>query len=73
VNLSNEEINSLASNYENEIKQIKDMCYRMSWYMRGGISVDQILNDTDIEDHEIMQRIFKDNIEATKNAKMPLL
>lgn len=73
MNLSDEEINSLASNYENEIKQIKDMCYRMSWYMRGGISVDQILNDTDIEDHEIMQRIFKDNIEATKNAKMPLL
>lgn len=49
------------------------MCYRMSWYMRGGASVDQILYDTDIEDHEIMQRIFKENIEATKNAKMPLL
>lgn len=73
MNLNDDEINSLASNYENEIKQIKDMCYRMSWYMRGGISVDQILYDTDIEDHEIMQRIFKDNIEATKNAKMPLL
>lgn len=73
MNLSDEEINSLASEYESEIKQIKDMCYRMSWYMRGGVSVDQILFDTDIEDHEIMQRIFKENIEATKNAKMPLL
>lgn len=73
MNLSDAEINSLAIEYENEIKQIKDMCYRMSWYMRGGTSVEQILYDTDIEDHEIMQRIFKDNIEATKNAKMPLL
>lgn len=73
MNLSDAEINSLASEYENEIKQIKDMCYRMSWYMRGGVSVEQIFYDTDLEDHEIMQRIFKDNIEATKNAKMPLL
>lgn len=73
MNLSDAEINSLAGEYENEIKQIKDMCYRMSWYMRGGVGVDQIFYDTDIEDHEIMQRIFKDNIEATKNAKMPLL
>lgn len=73
MNLSDAEINSLASEYEHEIKQIKDMCYRMSWYMRGGVGVDQIFYDTDIEDHEIMQRIFKDNIEATKNAKMPLL
>lgn len=73
MDLSDAEINSLAGEYENEIKQIKDMCYRMSWYMRGGVGVDQIFYDTDIEDHEIMQRIFKDNIEATKNAKMPLL
>ena len=73
MNLSDAEINSLAGEYENEIKQIKDMCYRMSWYMRGGVSVEQIFYDTDLEDHEIMQRIFKDNIEATKNAKMPLL
>ena len=73
MSLNDAEINSLAGEYENEIKQIKDMCYRMSWYMRGGAGIDQILYDTDIEDHEIMQRIFKDNIEATKNAKMPLL
>ncbi len=73
MNLNDNEINSLAGEYENEVKQIKDMCYRMSWYMRGGVSVEQILSDTDLEDHEIMQKIFKENIEATKNAKMPLL
>jgi len=73
VNLSDDEINSLASNYENEIKQIKDMVYRMSWYMRGGVSVEQIFTDTDLEDHDVMQRIIKENIEATSKAKMPLL
>jgi uncharacterized protein YcfL len=73
VGLTDVEINSLAGELENEIKQIKDMCYRLSWYMRGGVSVEQILYDTDIEDQEIMNRIIKENIEHTKNAKMPLL
>ena len=58
---------------ENEIKQIKDFCYKLSWYMRGGVSVHDLLYDTDIEDQDIMNNIIKDNIENTKNAKMPLL
>lgn len=41
--------------------------------MRGGISVDQILYDTDLEDHDIIGKIIKDNIENTKNSKMPLI
>lgn len=41
--------------------------------MRGGVSVDKILYDTDLEDHGIMTNIIKDNIENTKNSKMPLL
>jgi len=58
---------------ENQIKQIKDGCYRLSWYMRGGVSVDTLLYDTDIEDQEIINNIIKDNIENTKNSRMPLL
>ena len=41
--------------------------------MRGGVSVDTLLYDTDVEDNEIMQNLIKDNIENTKNSKMPLL
>lgn len=58
---------------ENEIKQIKEGCYRLSWYMRGGVSVDQLLYDTDLEDQEVMSKIIKENIENTKNSRMPLL
>jgi len=58
---------------ENEIKQIKEGCYRLSWYMRGGITIHQLLYDTDIEDQEVMSNIIKENIENTKNSKMPLL
>lgn len=58
---------------ETEIKKIKHECYQMSWYMRGGITVDQLMYDTDIEDQEIMLTIIKENIDNTKNTKMPLL
>lgn len=73
MSLDDKEINSLADRYENEIKQIKDMIYRVCWYMRGGVNSHDLLYDTDIEDQEIMRRIIKENIENTKNAKMPLL
>lgn len=58
---------------ENEIKQIKHQCYQLSWYMRGGVSVDQLLYDTDMEDQEVMMGIIKENIENTKNSKLALL
>lgn len=58
---------------EAQIKQMKDSIYKMSWYMRGGVSADTLMYDTDLEDHSIMTNIIKDNIENTKNSKMPLL
>lgn len=71
--LNDSEVESLADNFEREVKQIKDNCYRMSWYLRGGSSVNDLLYDTDIEDHEIISKLIKDNIENTKNARMPLI
>lgn len=41
--------------------------------MRGGVSVDQLLYDTDMEDQEVMMGIIKENIENTKNSKLALL
>lgn len=58
---------------ENEIKQIKEGCYRLSWYMRGGVSITDLLYNIDLEDQEVMSNIIKENIENTKNSKMPLV
>jgi hypothetical protein len=58
---------------EKEIKQIKEGCYKLSWYMRGGVTIEQLLYNTDLEDQEVMSNIIKENIENTKNAKMPLI
>ena len=71
--LEDDEIQTLADGYELDIKAIKDLAYRVSWYMRGGVSVENYLYDMDLEDREIIQKIIKENVENTKNAKMPLI
>ena len=73
MSLPDAEIESLADDLENEIKQLKDSLYRMCWYMRGGVQFSELLYNIDVADNEIMQRIVKENIENTKNSKMPLL
>lgn len=73
MSLDDNEIKTLADDFENEIKGIKDTAYRVSWHMRGGVSVEQFLYEMDIEDREIIQKIIKENIENTKTARMPLV
>ena len=63
----------LAEEFEEDIKKIKDTVYRLSWYMRGGLSVETLMYNTDVIDQDVISRIIKDNIENTKNSKMPLL
>jgi hypothetical protein len=41
--------------------------------MRGGVSSQDLFHVYSYEDRTIMNDIIKDNIEATKAAKMPLL
>jgi hypothetical protein len=71
--LSNEDIEEYLVRLENEIKQFKDDLYRIAWYMRGGISVNDLMHTYSHEDIEIMKKIIKDNIETTKKSGMPLI
>ena len=45
----------------------------MSWYLRGGSSYADFMYNTDLEDHEIIGKLIKDNIENTKNSRLPLI
>lgn len=45
----------------------------MSWYMRGGVTVDQLLHQFSHEDRQMINTVIDENIEATKNTQMPLL
>lgn len=58
---------------ENYIKDIKDNIFRLSWYMRGGVSSHDLFHIYGPEDRNIMDKIVKDNIETTKNSGLPII
>jgi hypothetical protein len=59
--------------YERMTKDIKDEIFRISWYMRGGVSSQELFHIYGYEDRKIMNEIIKDNIELTKGSGLPLL
>lgn len=71
--MQNSEIEKYLKFINNESKQIKDEIFRLSWYMRGGVTAHELFHVYSFEDRKILNKIVADNVEATKNAKMPLL
>lgn len=68
--LDNDGINSLVKEYEKDTKAIKTELYKMCWYMRGGLTIEQAHNLT-IEDKEIIGKIIEDNLDTTKKSGLP--
>lgn len=71
--MSNSDIEAYVNGLEKSAKGVKDEIFRISWYMRGGVNSFDLFYNYSYEDRQIIYEIIKDNIEATKNAKMPLL
>lgn len=70
MTLSNEEIVSLLNDYDKETKAIKKDALKLSWYMRGGLTYDDIMILSTTE-REWIGDIIKDNLETTKKSGLP--
>jgi hypothetical protein len=70
LTLSNEEIVSLLNDYDKETKAIKKDALKLSWYMRGGLTYDDIMILSTTE-REWIGDIIKDNLETTKKSGLP--
>jgi hypothetical protein len=55
---------------EKEAESIRQESLKMSWYMRGGISYDQVLALSNRE-RAMISDIIKDNLETTKKSRLP--
>ena len=55
---------------EEECKTIKANSLKMAWYMRGGISYTDVLN-LSLTEREAINKLIEDNLETTKNTKLP--
>jgi hypothetical protein len=71
--LSPQQITEDLIRLDEETKQFKLELYRISWYMRGGVTVNDLLDRYSYEDREIFYKVIKENLEATKESQMPLL
>ena len=65
-----DEMKKLGDNMWKDAMNIKFTAQRLAWYMRGGISMNDILNMSSDEFNNL-NKIIEDNMETTKKTKMP--
>ena len=71
--MSPEEITQQLVRLDKEVKTFKEELARLSWYMRGGVTILELLHYYSFEDRESMYTVIKENLELTKDTQMPLL
>ena len=55
---------------EKECDDIKKNALKMSWYMRGGASYNDIMNMS-IMERQAISKIIDENLETTKKSNLP--
>jgi hypothetical protein len=59
-----------VAEYEGDVKRIKKNILRMCWYMRGGVTYNELM-DMSITERNIISSIIEDNLETTKKSNLP--
>lgn len=70
LSLDSEGIKKLIEQMEKESEDIKKNALKMSWYMRGGASYNDIMNMS-IMERQAISKIIDDNLETTKKSQLP--
>ena len=55
---------------ENEIKNFKAELFKLAWFMRGGLTLEEIYASTH-EDREVIGGVIKDNLDTAKKTGQP--
>ncbi len=55
---------------EKECNEIKKGALKFSWYMRGGVSYEEVFNMSP-QERTALGEIIEDNLETTKKSQMP--
>lgn len=64
------EIEAEVKKMEDESKALKKELFKLAWYMRGAISIDEVYL-LDYADRAILADIVKENLETTKESGLP--
>jgi hypothetical protein len=55
---------------DEEANSIRQQSLKMSWYMRGGASYEDVMQMS-YQERQLISSLIKDNLETTKNSKLP--
>lgn len=70
MTLSNEQIEKEIVKLDNESKALKKELFKLAWFMRGSLTMDQMYQ-LDINDREIIAGLIAENLETTKQSGLP--
>jgi hypothetical protein len=60
----------MVDKMDEEADSIRKQSLKMSWYMRGGASYEDVMQMSHNE-RQMISDLIKDNLETTKNSKLP--
>jgi hypothetical protein len=60
----------MIDNMDKEANSIRQQSLKMAWYMRGGASYDDVLQMS-YQERLMLSNLIKENLETTKNSKLP--
>ena len=63
-------MSDLIDRMDQEADNLRRQGLRMSWYMRGGATYDDIMNMSHSE-RTMIGELIKDNLETTKTSRLP--
>ena len=64
------DILKLVDDMDKESRALKHDMFKLAWYMRGGINIEQIYQ-MDRSEREIIGDIITQNLETTKETRLP--
>ena len=70
LKLSADEISAMVDKMDEEADSIRKQSLKMSWYMRGGASYQDVMQMSH-QERRMISDLIKDNLETTKNSKLP--
>lgn len=70
MSLGNDEIVAMINQFDKDSKALKEEALRFCWYMRGGLSYDDVFM-LSANERDIIGKIVKENLETTKKSGLP--
>lgn len=70
LTLPPEGVKKLIDRYDKDVEDIKKSALQMSWYMRGGVTYEDVLNMS-VSERKAINDIIEQNLETTKKSQLP--